>query len=212
MRQPTTMQAEQARESPPLGEDELRRLVGPHRVVDLVLARRDRLAASLARGPRLAALTLVLLLTSVLAALPFGLVLGGGPWRVALLLVGSLVVCFPSLHVFGALLGSRLSLAQTLALALVITCVAALFTLALSPILWFLEVTMPARATLVGPGQIAVGLLVCSLLAGVFHLMRVLRADAGLQRLAASSLVILALWLHLFVFVTYRMGLFLGLV
>lgn len=200
-------------ESLPLGRAELLRLlVAPHRVVDVVLAGRRQIAASLAQEHDLAPLTALLLLTSVVAALPFGALLDGeGCWRVGLLLVGSLLVCFPSLHVFGALLGSRLSAAQSLALSLVLTCVAALFTLAFAPILWFLRATMGAGPSAVTPRQIGVLLLGAALLAGVFHLFRVLRADAALRRLAASSLVLLLLWLQLFLFVTHRMALFLGL-
>jgi hypothetical protein len=150
-----------------------------------------------------------LLLSSVLFALPFGAVLDLGRfWKVAWLLIGSLLICFPSLHIFSVYFGSRLSVAQNLCLSLSITSVAALFTFGFFPILWFFDATMPSTAATVTSDGIAVFLLTLSLLAGLGQLTGLLRA--GGARIALS--LFLLAWQVLFVFITFRMACFLDLV
>jgi hypothetical protein len=182
----------------------------PHRIVELVLTERGRLAASVAERRHLALLAAVLLLASVLLAIPLGVVLGrAGFWRVSWLLVGSLLICFPSLHVFGAYLGSRASVAQSLCLALALTTVAGLFCFAFFPILWFLDATMTASGQ-VTAADVAVALLATALLFGVLYLTRLLFREASLRALGTFPKLTL-LWQLLFLFICYRMAGFLEL-
>jgi len=186
----------------------------PLRALTVVLSEQDRLARTISQGDQAGLLALGLLYTTLLFSLPFGGVIETERcWRIALLLVGSLGICLPSLQVFGAFVGCRISALQSLALGLVITSVAALFTFGFFPILWFLDATMqvepvvktplreaPARVT---ASDLALVLLGCSLLAGIVHGIRCLRRFQGL--VAAYPLVMI-LWQALFVFITYRMA------
>ena len=120
----------------------------PLRLVELVLVEPRRLGATIADAQWLSRLGVLLLVASVLLALPLGLVLGPRqPWRVAALLVGALLICLPSLYVFGAFLGSRLSFGQVACVTLVTTAVSALFTFGFFPIVWFLDATMIGSET-----------------------------------------------------------------
>jgi hypothetical protein len=178
-------------------------LLRPQRVLDLVFSERERLVATVAERRALGALVAVLLGASAAFALPYGAVQSpAGCWRVAATLLCALAVCFPSLHVFSAYLGLRLLAGQSLALALVITSVAALFTFGFFPILWFLQATM-LQDSAVAPAQLSAILLAASLLFGIAHLYRCVPRMPG-----QTSYVLLTLvWQVLFVFITYRMAL-----
>jgi hypothetical protein len=187
-------------------------LFGPHRVARLVLTERARLAASVAEQEHLGLLVAVLLMASLVLALPFGAVLGlDGFWRVSWLLLGSLLVCFPSLHVFGAYLGSRASVAQSLCLALALTCVAGLFCFAFFPIVWFLDATMTDAGQVTAAG-VAVVLLGVALLFGIMHLTRILFAEPSLRSLGVLPKLIFLFWQLLFLLIAYRMAGFLELI
>lgn len=189
-----------------LTRDELARaLRRPHHLIRLVLVQRERLFASIAREQHLWQLAGALLLGSLLYALPFGAVLGVARfWRVALLLLGSLAICVPSLHVVGAFIGSRLQLAQTLCLALVISAVASLFTFGFFPIMWFLGATMGEGSAV--EGGLAVGLLAVSLGAGVAQFVRSQRAVSLLRELKPTFTLLLVGWLGLLAFITFRLA------
>lgn len=189
----------------PIGDDELRTLLRePGRAFDLLLGNRERLAATIRddRPPR--TLCLALLVATVLASLPFGLVHGGAAaWKIAALLGGSVLLCWPSLQVFASYLGTPLRPAQSLALALTIAAVAALFTLGFAPILWFLRVTMTAGDH-IDATDAACGMLALALLAGLWQLARCSGADARLRN--HRSFVLLLVWQLLVVFVAVRMA------
>lgn len=186
--------------------------VRPHRVVEVILARWRRLAANIAEGRRLRHLLGLLLLASVVAAIPYGAVVGPDRfWRVAVLFLGSVLICFPSLHVFGAFLGLRNDLGQNLTLALVISAVASLFTLGFAPVLWFLQATTPKGGADDVIHGISVALLATGLVAGLVHLGRMIFLDRRLRSSRAGASMIV-LWQVLLVFITCRMGIFLGLV
>lgn len=189
----------------PHGSNQLRSVfLRPLRMLDLVLSQQEKLARTIAGGDNLPILVLSLLYATVLFSLPFGAVIGIERfWRVAVLLVGSLGICLPSLHVFGAYIGCRISIRQNLALGLVITCVAALFTFGFFPIVWFLDATIESESARVSVGHLAVVLLAFSVAAGIVHLIRCLRRFHGL--VAAYPLVII-FWQALFIFITYRMA------
>ena len=151
-----------------------------------------------------------MLLGSVLFAVPYGLVLGLDKfWHITALFVGSMVICFPSLQVFSAYLGATITILQNLALALIITAAAALFCFGFFPIYWFLEFTMASDA-MVTPRQISIALLTVSLIGGISQLNRCVFLDRALRQLRSSPLLLL-FWQALFVFITYRMAVVLGI-
>lgn len=178
----------------------------PHKILEIVLSERDRFAASIAQGRPIGWLVAAMLFTSVLFALPYGAVLGSDAfWRVAVLFLGSMLICFPSLHVVSAYIGCKIKVVQNLALALVITCVAAVFSFGFFPILWFLQETMLQESAVVTPQHISILLLAVSLLAGVGHLGRCFYRERVLQPLRASPFMLVT-WQFLLVFITYRMS------
>jgi hypothetical protein len=196
--------------APALRPEDLRAILRrPHHVLDLVLTEPGRLATTIAGGRLLGWVIGVLLGTSALLALPYGLVLDPERfWRVVLLYLGSFAICFPSLPVFSAYVGCRITPVQNLALGLIVSAVAAIFTFGFFPILWFLQATMRDDSALVTPYHVSVTLLSFSLLAGVGHLFR---CFFGLRRRVASSAALLVGWLSLVIFITYRMALLLEL-
>ncbi|MGC6486213.1 MAG: hypothetical protein ACON4Z_01080 [Planctomycetota bacterium] len=197
-------------EAVPFAPDELTATARrPHRLLDVVLGERRRLAATLRGGDALPALLLALLVCSLLAALPFAAVDGGDRVaHVAALFLGSVLLCYPSLQVFGAYLGVRLKPAQCLAIALVIPSAAALFTLGFAPIYWFLQVTMPAADADLNVTRIV--LLVLSLVLALSHVNRCLYGDVHLAPLR-DSWALWAGWQLLVVFLTWRMAETLGM-
>lgn len=185
----------------------------PHRTVEVVLAERGRLAASLSDRRNLGLLAAVLFLASVTFALPYGAVLAPEQlWRIVQLFAGSALICFPALHVFGAFLGFRVDIGQSLALTLIITSVSALFSLGFFPILWFLRTVMSDEASAEMLHGISVGLLVVSFGAGLAHVLRCMADPASGRRFGSGFAAVVAIWQCLLVFITYRMAVFLELV
>lgn len=181
----------------------------PHRLLDVVLGERRRLAATLHGAEALPALLAALLVCSLLAALPFAVVDGlDRTAHVAALFLGSVLLCYPSLQVFSVYLGVRLQPLQCLAIALVIPSAAALFTLGFAPIYWFLQFTMPAAAA--GWNVTRIVLLVLSLVLALSHVNRCLYSDARLAPLR-DSWALWAGWQLLVVFLTWRMAETLGM-
>lgn len=179
-------------------------LARPHRMLDVVLGERDRLAANLRTGAGIKSLVSILLLCSVAFAVPFAVI--DGPARiahVAALFLGSVLLCYPSLQVFGSYLGVRMHPAQTFAIALVIPSAAALFTFGFAPIYWFLDYTMPSDDG--GSAVTRTVLLVFSLLLALSHLNRCLFADSNLKVLRDNWALWVG-WQLLLVFLTYRMA------
>jgi hypothetical protein len=130
-------------------------------------------------------------------------------WHVALLFEGSLLICFPSLHVFGAYFGLAIGAVQSLALVAWATCVAALFTFGFAPIQWFLALTMQT-GDLIAARDLAVVLLVVALAAGVGTLVHAAKRGA-LARGGQVGMPLVGVWLALFAFITYRMARLLGI-
>jgi hypothetical protein len=194
----------------PYSSGELRLLLqNPGRTFDVVLAGRERLAATIGAGRTPWLLVSVLLLCTTLASLPYGIVRGAECWwKIAALLGGSTLLCFPSLQVFGAYLGCRLRPIQNLALALVISSVAALFTLGFCPIVWFLGQTM-AVGDWIDADVASLVMLAAALAAGLAQLTRCASTDPSLR--ANGSLPLLAVWQLLVAFVALRMARALGL-
>jgi hypothetical protein len=203
----------EAEEPQPFSRQELRGMLrAPLRLIDLVLGERRRFAANVAQAHRLPSLLLVLAVAVVVCALPFGVVLVPTRfWRVAELLLGSLAICFPALHVFGRYVGGGLSLAQTLCISLVATATTSLFTLAFAPIVAFLRATMSSPHD-IRWSDVAFLLLFGALVAGIGQLFRLLRGDPVLRARGRSLSFVLIPWLALYLFITVRLAGVLGLV
>jgi hypothetical protein len=181
-------------------------LWNPLRWVDLILVDPRRLAATVSDRVEIVLLAGIMLAVSVLTALPFGAVLGWErTWQIAALFVGSLLICFPSLHVFSSFLGCKVSLAQSLVLALIVSSVASVFTLGFAPILWFLKATMVQEGRDLAPREVAIVLLGTSMTAGVAHLARCIAAHPALRPSRAYPWLLTG-WVGLLTFITYRMA------
>jgi hypothetical protein len=206
--------AAETAEPEPYAEEELRAVFRrPHRAVEVVLAERGRLAATLTDRRKLGLLVALLFVASALFALPYGAVLDlHNLWKVVQLFAGSALICFPALHVFGAFLGFRVDIGQNLALTLLISSVAALFSLGFFPILWFLRAVMADEASAEVLHGISVGLLVISFGAGLTHVLRCMADTRSGRRFGPGFAVVVGIWQCLLVFITYRMALFLELV
>lgn len=171
---------------------------------------RFRLSANVRTATSLQGLVVALLVCSTVFSLPFALIDGPGRvLHVALLLLGSVLLCFPSFLVFASYLGVRLHIAQSLTIALIIPASAAVFTIGFAPIYWFLDVTMPEEGGIGGP-VIRIVLLVLSLGLGLSHVNRCLFADAKMKALRDNWPLWLG-WQVLLVLLSIRMARTLGL-
>jgi hypothetical protein len=182
----------------------------PSRSFEVVLAGDGRLAASIAAQSAPWRLVAVLAACASVAAVPYGLVRGADAWwRIAALYAGSVLLCVPSLQVFGTFLGSRLQPVQSLALSLLIASIAALFTLGFFPIVWFLGRTMHAGDWITDDSA-SVALLLVAYVAGLAGFVRCATGASSLLP-ARGALPPLLVWLCLVTFVTQRMARELGL-
>lgn len=190
----------------PFASAELRTLRRePARAFEILLTDRERLAATVAAVPRPWSLVAVLLACTALATVPYGVVRGGAAfWKVGALFGGAALLCFPSLQVFSAYLGSRLQPVQNLALSLLVAAVAALFTLGFSPIVWFLDLTM-AEGDWIDASSASSVLLAAALTAGLAQLLRCSRLHEGLLPCRGSFGLLLG-WQLLLAFVSLRLA------
>jgi hypothetical protein len=195
----------------PFATEELRdAMIKPHRSLDVVLADPARLVATLSERTPTIWLALLLAGSSVVCAIPFGLVLGLDRfWHVTVLFFGSQLICLPSLHVFSLFFGCRVTIGQSFVLGTLISSVAALFTLGFAPIAWFLSVTLPEDGSTVAMRVVQALLLTTSLGAGLAHLGRCLAVNHD-KRLGPHPWLLVG-WAGLLVFITYRMAGTLGL-
>lgn len=197
----------------PFSAQDLRRAVTrPHLLAEYVLGSKERLGTTLSGGKAIWPLAGLLMAASVLSTIPYGMLSPtGSPWKVAALFTGSLLICFPCLYMFGQFLGLGLSVARSLVLALIVTSTTGLFTFAFSPIIWFITFSVEAVPELaVSPRHLSVFLLGLSLLLGVVQMDRCLREPDALLRRFPHVLLLVAPWLALLVFITYRMARLLG--
>lgn len=177
----------------------------PLRTVDVVLASPERVAANVDARVALGRLVVVFLVCGALFSVPFGFVLGVESWwRVAMLYLGSTLICLPSLYVFTSYTGTRVSLTQILVLALIVPASAAVFTLGFAPILEFLTVTMSPEHTTIDVRSIARVLLGISLAAGIVQLWRCFLGARQQPQPVLLALVLLV-WHGVFLYVFVRM-------
>ena len=182
----------------------------PHRFIEFVLGQHDRLMQNIVGQKHLSLLVALLFLGSIVLTLPYGAVLSLTMlWKIAVLFTGSVLVCFPSLFVFGQYVGFRLTLSQTLAVTLIIAATAAMFSLGFFPILWFVSLTTTAVST--SAATLSGGLLGGAMFLGVAHLSRCLRSAPQLAPRSGHRLL-MATWIGLLIFITWRMAFALGVV
>lgn len=188
------------------GEELRRALVRPDLIFEYVLASRHRLRENLITARGIWWLAAMLLSVSLVSTVPYGAV---SPirsfWKVAVLFVGSVLICLPCLHVFSQFLGMRIDLGKTLALALIITSVAGLFTFGFAPIIWFIDYTTEAGPdAAITPRGLSVFLLCFSLLMGIGRMVTCLPVRRAKD---APWLPLLMIpWIALTVFITCRMA------
>jgi len=186
-------------------EELTRAFVQPQLVIEYILGEYPRLSMNLAQGGHLGLVVLLLGLTSTLVTIPYAMAAPDSSfWHVAVLYTGSMLICFPSLHIFSCFLGNRFRLSQNLALGLVITSVASLFTFGFFPIIWFMEASIRAApGSAITPASISTLLLWTALALGVVHMVRCLALRKA--SIGGNFNVFLVVWLALLVFITQRM-------
>lgn len=116
------------------------------RLIDFMMKRRDAMFEDLARERDLPNYIADMLIVTTLLMAGYGLSVGvnvGGrqmlmnPVKLPWLLIITLALCVPSLHIFSAYLGSKLTFAQNLALATTSVAIIAIVLTAFAPIVWF---------------------------------------------------------------------------
>jgi hypothetical protein len=180
-------------------------LYSPLRIVDLVLATPERVAANVDARLALGRIAMLFLAAGFAFTVPYSLVLGlGSWWRLTALYLGSTLICLPSLYVFTSYSGARTSLGQVGVLALLIPASSAIFTLGFAPILEFLHLTMDKDSEGVGWSSISTAMLGVSLAAGVLQLWRCF-FEARKQSNSLILGLVLVVWHVVFVYVFVRM-------
>lgn len=193
----------------PFTRDELfSALLRPQRWIDLLLTERERWTRTVTMNRHAGLLVAIMLVASLLYALPFGFVLGFDRcWHIAALYLGSVAICLPSLHIFAGYLGLGLRAGQSLSLGVLVSAIASIFSMGFAPIVLFLSATTSGSGTI---KSVACMLLAVSLFAGMGQLMRSLRIRAA-QEQVSNLLLLMVVWQCLLLFITFRMGVFLGL-
>ena len=177
----------------------------------MLLAQRERWTASVVENRNWGRMIGLLLIWSLLFSLPYSLALSWRQaWQIAVLFLGSVAICLPSLHVVSAYLGLRVHLAQSFSFAAIIAAVASIFSFGFAPILWFLRATTEGEAGRATVSQLSAFLLAVAALAGVLHGMRCLRMTEQIDDGSGFRVVVL-LWQVLLLFIGWRMSTALGL-
>jgi hypothetical protein len=151
----------------------------------------------------------MLLAGSLLASIPYGIVSPRGNWwKIAVLYCGSLTICFPSLHIFAQFFGVKLKPMRSLALSMIITATASIFTFGFFPIIWFLKISIiPGDYTVITPNRLSTFLLYVSLALGLVQVGKCL-SDPSFRRAQRNPSLgfLFVLWAPLLIFITHRMA------
>jgi len=151
-----------------------------------VLKYREHLWEEIYAGQNLGRYVIDAFLVTVVGAVFYGFVVGlsvGGwqtlydPIKLPWVLIFTLLLCLPSLYVFGCYRGSRLGLLQVCALAFTSTAVVATILIGFAPITWFFMFTAPGShhfAVLINVAVFAI--------AGFFGVEFMLRGGRSLHR------------------------------
>jgi hypothetical protein len=183
----------------------------PAAAIDIILAQHERWTANIVEHHEPRRMVSLLLMWAAVFALPYGMVLSlPQVAHVAMLFLGSVALCLPSLHVVSAYLGLRVHIAQSTAFAAVVATVASVFSFAFAPILWFLQATTDSAASQTTIATLSGLLLSLAALAGAAHGMRSLRFVGRMDDRVTFGLVVF-LWQLLLLFIGVRMSTTLGL-
>lgn len=181
----------------------LRAFLLPHRIIDSLLGMRRRLAFNLSGQRNLALLALLLLFTTAIYAIPFSAVPPiAAFWKVALLFMGSVLICFPSFHIFSRYLELPWNISQNLVLILLIPAVAALIAFGFFPIIWFIDQTSTGAFSARITSRIAMFLLYTALFLGALFCFRLSRDS----RKSGVFITMYILWIGLLAFISHRMA------
>jgi len=211
-----TKKTTEKEETPPVpfSEKELKWVVfRVQKIIDVVLAERRRLSRTVKDGRLLIELSLLFLMTGLLFAIPFGaLSPASNSLDVTILFCGSVLLCYPSLHVFSRFLGFESGALQNLMAALTICASAAVISLGFAPIIWFIDYTGGGGEEALEINTfISVLLLSVCFFLGVVHMARTfLWTRMGDFRAHLHQGFMLA-WMVLLGFITIRMAVFLEL-
>jgi len=123
---------------------------GPVRLAGCLLRGPGGILREVAASERLAELSLTFLALAAVVSAAYGAVLGlyqpglqtlYAALKVPVVVVGSVLLCTPSLYVFNAVLGGRLALGQVLVLTLGMSACMSLILIAFAPIAWLFGVS-----------------------------------------------------------------------
>lgn len=206
--------AKEGGKAEPFAEKDLQgMLVRPLMMIDLVLAERLRLFETVKQGLLPMRLSLLFLLISLVFAIPYGcLSPAADAMDVSTLFCGSVLVCYPSLHVFSRYLGFEFGALQNLLLALAVSATAAVVSLGFAPIIWFIDYTAGQGEEVLKINTIISDILlsVCFLLGVVQMIRSFLWTRLGDWRAHFHQGFMLC-WLALLTFISCRMASFLEL-
>jgi hypothetical protein len=153
------------------------------------------------------------IIVTILGGVFYGLVVGisvGGwqilynPVKMPWIFIFTLLLCLPSLYIFSAYSGSRLSLAQTAAVAFNATAVVATILIGFAPVTWFFMFTAPEAYHF----SILLNVFVFAV-AGFFGVQFLFRASGGIegdQEHATPLQKTLAWWVMLYAVVGAQMA------
>jgi hypothetical protein len=192
---------------------QLRGLRAPFAAAGAVLKAQGAVIRDVRQGLHLGPYMASLLCASVLFSAAYGAILGlfvpglqtlYAALKVPLVTVGTALLCTPTFYVFNSILGSRLSLGQTLCVVLFLSAAAGLVLVAFAPIAWFFTVSTGGVDFLTA---LHVGVFLVAALYGLRSL------DAGRRYLgwldAAQTAIhgkMLGVWFLLVIFVALQMA------
>ena len=191
----------------------------PHLAIEYILGKRDRLSLSVRERGRLGLMVMLLFVAGLAFSVPYSLLepVSGSfkPYKlmyIFLLFTGSLLICLPSLHIFNKYVGLDQDPGQSLAMALVISTVAAMVSFGFFPIVWFIHFTSGATPSAADTIKILSNcLLTAAFFMGVLHMGRCFLWSRQLPKLKTANLLVMAFWVCLLTYITYRMGIHLGI-
>lgn len=185
----------------------------PWAVAGAVLTSQGALLRDLRSGRRLGAYVLSLAAASLLFSAAYGAILGlfkpglqtlFAALKLPIVVLGTALLCTPTFYVFNSILGSRLTLAQTLGIVLFLAASASLVLAAFAPIAWLFTVST-------GGPDFLTGLHLAIFLVAALYGFRSL--DVGRRYLnfvdaaqVAVNAKVLFLWFLLVVFVALQMA------
>ncbi len=155
-------------------------------LIEWLLKYRSHLFDDLLAGRRLGRYIADAFLVTVLGTMFYGFVVGisvGGwqilydPVKLPWVLVFTLLLCLPTLYIFGAYLGSRLGFLQVCALAFTGNAVASTILIGFAPIVWFFMFTAPGSHDF----AVIVNVIVFAI-AGFFSVQFLLRGARALHQ------------------------------